>query len=288
MVKKRMDFFNIPIFIISFNRKETIKKCIERFQNDGYNNLIVLDNASTNNDLLAYLRTLDCKVYFLKKNYGHHVLWECGLFNEIIDKQYFVLTDPDVLPINECPTDYIKQFYEILQKYPNKTKVGFALKLDDLPETYKFKYDIIRFESFYWENRLQYHFPIYDAPIDTTFALYAPGGGKDLNTFYEGIRTGYPYIARHLGWYVNNFSQEDYYTGMANNFSTSMDNAAMNDFRRSVISKLSMRQNESIYPMIKSIFSANYVKTHASWTSVLRCVGYLLLKKIAVSLKLRE
>ena len=56
--------------------------------------------------------------------------------------------------------------------------VGFALKLDDLPENYKYKYDIIRFESFYWEKRMQYLFPIYDAPIDTTFAQYKPGGGS--------------------------------------------------------------------------------------------------------------
>lgn len=282
-----MDFYSVPIFIISYNRKDTIKKCIERFQEDGYNNLIILDNASTSKELLTYLKSLDCKVYFFKKNYGHHVLWECGLFNEIIDKQYFVLTDPDVLPIKECPSDYIKQFYEILQKYPNKTKVGFSLKIDDLPESYKYKYDIIRFESFYWEKRMQYHLPIYDAPIDTTFALYAPGGGKNIDNFYEGIRMGYPYEARHLGWYVNNFSQEDYYTGLNNKFSTSMDDAAINCFRRSVINQLSLRQNEHIYPMIKGIFSSDYIKTHASWGSVLHCVFYLLLKKIAVNLKLR-
>ena len=59
----------------------------------------------------------------------------------------------------------------LLEQHPEKTKVGFALKLDDLPENYKYKYDIIRFESFYWEKRMQYKFPIYDAPIDTTFAL---------------------------------------------------------------------------------------------------------------------
>ena len=115
---------------------------------------------------------------FFKKNYGHHVLWDCGLFDDIIKSEYYVLTDPDVLPIEECPSDYVEQFYRILEQHPEKTKVGFALKLDDLPENYKYKYDIIRFESFYWEKRMQYQFPIYDAPIDTTFALYRPGGGR--------------------------------------------------------------------------------------------------------------
>lgn len=172
------DFYNIPIFIISYNRKETLKLCVERFQKDGYKNLIILDNASTDEATLDYLKGLSCKVVFLKTNYGHHVLWDCGLFDDIIASDYYVLTDPDVLPIEECPSDYVEQFYRILEQHPEKTKVGFALKLDDLPENYKYKYDIIRFESFYWEKRMKYQFPIYDAPIDTTFALYKPGGSN--------------------------------------------------------------------------------------------------------------
>lgn len=282
MNESNFDFKNIPIFIISYNRKEVLQRCIERFQGDGYKNLIVIDNASTDKELLSYLKSLDIKIFFLNKNYGHHVLWDCGLFDDIIKKQYFVLTDPDILPIEECPTDYILQFYRILQLYPEKIKVGFSLKLDDLPETYKYKYDIIRFESFYWEKKIKYEFPIYDAPIDTTFALYRPLGGYDYKTFYDGIRTGYPYIARHLGWYIDNFSQEDYYSQAKNEFSTSLNDNAMDDFRRNVIGQLSLRQSLSIYPMIKDIYTINYIKKHASWFSVLQCVLYLLLKKMAV------
>ena len=282
-----MDFKNIPIFIISYNRKDTLQRCIERFQKDGYKNLIILDNASTDDELLTYLKMLKCKVYFLKKNYGHHVLWDCGLFEDIIKQQFFVLTDPDVLPIDECPTDYVEKFYEILQRHPDKTKVGFSLKIDDLPDEYKYKYDIIRFESFYWEKRIRYNFPIYDAPIDTTFALYCPSGGENRERFYDGIRTGFPYIARHLGWYVNDFSQENYYSNSGNSFSTSMDDTAMDHFRRCVISQLSVRQNQDIYPMIKDIFSVEFVEKNASWLSVFQCVFYLILTKLVVSLKLR-
>lgn len=66
---ENVDFYNIPIFIISYNRKETLKLCIERFQKDGYKNLIILDNASTDESTLAYLKDLSCKVRwsFLKK-----------------------------------------------------------------------------------------------------------------------------------------------------------------------------------------------------------------------------
>lgn len=51
-----------------------------------------------------------------------------------------------------------------------------CLKIINISTILYDKYDIIRFESFYWEKRMQYQFPIYDAPIDTTFALYKPGG----------------------------------------------------------------------------------------------------------------
>lgn len=280
------DFYNIPIFIISYNRKETLKLCIERFQNDGYKNLIILDNASTNKELLDYLHSLSCKVVFLKKNYGHHVLWDCGLFNDIIQHNYYVLTDPDILPTEECPSDYVEQFYHILKQYPDKTKVGFALKLDDLPEDYKYKYDIIRFESFYWEKRLKYKFPIYDAPLDTTFALYKPGTIKKEN-FYEGIRTGYPYVARHLGWYVNNFSQGDYYSYANSQISTSLSDSAMDGFRRSIIGQLAQKQNKNIYWVVRSICSHEFIKRHVSWQAIIMTTAYLVLKKIAVMMRLK-
>ncbi|WP_444210239.1 glycosyltransferase family 2 protein [Dialister succinatiphilus] len=284
---ENMDFYNIPIFIISYNRKETLKLCIERFQKDGYKNLIILDNASTDESTLAYLKDLSYKVIFFKKNYGHHVLWDCGLFNDIIKNKYYVLTDPDVLPIEECPSDYVEQFYRILEQHPEKTKVGFALKLDDLPENYKYKYDIIRFESFYWEKRMQYQFPIYDAPIDTTFALYKPGGVAVKNNFYNGIRSGYPYIARHLGWYVNNFSQADYYSNSVTQISTSLSDEAMNGFRCSVIGQLAIKQGKNLYEVMRLIYSPKFIRMHANWKSIIITIVYLLAKKIAVTLRLK-
>lgn len=282
---KTKDFYNIPIFILSYNRKETLRLCIEKFQKDGYKNLIILDNSSTDSETLAYLKKLSCKVIFLKKNYGHHALWDCGLFDNVITNNYYVLTDPDVLPIRECPSDYVEQFYHILEKYPYKTKVGFSLKLDDLPENYRYKYDIIRFESFYWEKRMQYQFPIYDAPIDTTFALYKPGRATIKEKFYDGIRTGYPYIARHLGWYVNNFSQTDYYSNSDIQISTSLSDEAMNDFRCSIIGQLAIKQTKNLYGVMRSIYSSEFINKHATWKSIAITIVYLLAKKITVILR---
>ena len=52
--------------------------------------------------MLEYLNKLNgnsVKVIFLDKNYGHKVLWEEHLFDDIIESSYYVLTDPDVIPI---------------------------------------------------------------------------------------------------------------------------------------------------------------------------------------------
>lgn len=80
------------------------------------------------------------------------------------------------------------------------------MKIDDIPDTYPYKWDIIRYESFYWNKILEDKYVLYDAPIDTTFALYAPGkrnAAYDNEGFTSGIRTGYPFVARHLPWYMN-------------------------------------------------------------------------------------
>ena len=149
-----MNFFSITIFIISYNRLDDLRKCISFLEKDGYTNLNIIDNASTDIELISYLKKLKHNVYFLEKNWGPYVLWESHLFDSIVENEYYVVTDPDIIPIEQCPSDYIEYFYSILQNYPEKTKAGFSLKLDDIPDSYPYKYDVWRGESFYWERRL--------------------------------------------------------------------------------------------------------------------------------------
>jgi hypothetical protein len=288
-IKNDKNFFLIPIFIISYNRLDVLKQSIEKFEGDGYHNLIIIDNASNDKKLLQYLHKIPYKVYFLKQNFGPRVLWECHLFDDIITSDYYVLTDPDILPIAECPPNYVEYFYHIILKYPTKRKVGFSLKIDDLPEEYPFKYDIIRFESFYWENKIIGEDILYEAPIDTTFALYRPGFIFN-NNFFDGIRTGYPYIARHLGWYYKNFNiqkQDEEYFTQENHFSTSLNNLAIQDFRRSVIRQLSYKQDADFYLLLKEIVSINFIKRHVTYFSVIKGFCYLLIKKLLISLNIK-
>lgn len=279
---KTGDFFSYPIFIISYNRMDTLKHMIEVLLKDGYKNLIILDNASTDKSVRNYLNGLQnpyIMVRFLEKNYGHTVLWDCHEFDDVIKNQYYVLTDPDVFPIEECPNDYVEAFWNILQNFPNKTKAGFSLKIDDLPDEYPFKYDIIRFESFYWENKLPYNFPIYDAEIDTTFALYRPGEIKKRK-FGEAVRTGGVYIARHQGWYVTSESVDNKYFTQNNVSSTSMNKRAMNVFQLVIIRNLLKKQNGDIYNIAHSVIPVDKIKENYTFIGIIRTFVYLIRKKI--------
>jgi hypothetical protein len=277
------NFYSIPIYIISYNRKNDLELLVNRLMNDGYKNINIIDNASKNIELLDYLKDVrkqGVKVFYMEHNYGHRVFWESHLFDDVIHNQYYVLTDPDVIPIDECPANYVEVFFDILQKYPDKIKVGFSLKIDDLPESYIYKYKIIRFESFYWEKILPYKFKIYDAPIDTTFALYRPVDKElDIN-FYDGIRTGEKYIARHLGWYENN-AIEEHYLSQDNISSTSLNKEAMEHFDIATIKRILENENldTSFFNMSRMIFSLEYLKKY-SIADILLGDVYLFLKKV--------
>ncbi|MBE6097680.1 MAG: glycosyltransferase [Schwartzia succinivorans] len=285
-----VDFYNIPIFIISYNRLNDLQRCVERYQKDGYKNIIILDNASTDEGLKSWLRTLSCKVFFLDENYGHHVLWDCHLFDDVLKDQYYVLTDPDVLPDETCPSNYVEVFYNILQKYPNKTKVGFSLRIDDLPDSYPFKWDCVRYESFYWEAVLPWEFRIYDAQIDTTFALYRPGSidHQTINTgrFFDGIRTGGLYKARHLGWYWDNISDNkvDMYYHAQNTISTSMSKDAMMRFAYEVITRLSLGKEMPFFSVVSTLASVQYIKKYIGFGVLIKTFSYVLCKLVYVKM----
>lgn len=242
-MNKNIDFKNIPIYIISFNRLEDLKLLIENLENKGYKNIHILDNKSTYPPLLEYYKNINHTIHYLDKNYGHMVFWECGQFDDVIKNQYYAISDSDILPVNECPDDFIELFYNILKKNPKFTKVGFSLKIDDIPDTFSKKEFMQTVESQFYilEHEFKYKGKkqlVYDASLDTTFALYKPN--IKLSKFTKGIRTGFPYQTKHLPWYKdeNNKSEEDIYyinhvkTGVSN-YSIDMTNKDLfNKFKR--------------------------------------------------------
>jgi hypothetical protein len=192
------DTRNIPIIINCFNRLNCLEILINRLTQDGYTNIHLLDNNSTYPPLLEYYKHTPYPVYRLDRNIGFLALWNCEVWNKFKNK-YYVYTDPDVVPADGCPDDYLHKFYLHLRKNPQLDKVGFSLQIDNLPDHYDKKEAVLKIESPFWKKPINPE--LYNASIDTTFALYRPGikGGFWL----RAGRTAPPYSALHLPWYQN-------------------------------------------------------------------------------------
>ena len=209
MQRAAVDLRSLPVFVIAHNRLTYLKRLLSWFEAAGVGNVNIIDNASTYPPLLDYLRACPHVVHRMPRNFGHLVLWESGSFDTIISKQSFLLSDCDILPVDECPSDVIDHLFEVLERYPNFTKVGLSLKIDDLPDCYALKSCVLEWERPFWEHSLEPG--LYEAAIDTTFAVYRPGIPPSDLRWWRSIRTAPPYAARHLTWYVNTSmpSEED-------------------------------------------------------------------------------
>jgi hypothetical protein len=214
---------NIPIIINNYNRLTYPKRLIAFLEENGYRNIVVIDNNSTYPPLLKFYESFSYEVIYEKINYGHLALWKSGLYKKFWTN-YFVYTDSDVVPIAECPADFLKTFKDKLDDHYNLDKIGFGIRIDDLPNSFSLKKNVVSYESRYWEKEVQPG--LYDAPIDTTFALYKPFSGLKNNEVYtlKAYRMGSPYLVHHLPWYVdsNNLSKEEQYYRETANASSSI------------------------------------------------------------------
>jgi len=149
------------------------------------------------------------QVIKLRDNIGCVSPWVRGVVKRLASNSYYIVSDPDVIPIKECPDDAVEYFYNLLQKYPQYQKVGFGLKIDDLPKHYQFHEEVIKWETQFYEKEIEPS--TYEAFIDTTFALYRPNATRGVGR--PCIRTGFPYLARHMPWYSNSdeLDQEEIY-----------------------------------------------------------------------------
>jgi hypothetical protein len=182
-------------------------RLIEFLEKNGYTNIIILDNDSTYPPLLEYYKRCVYRIVYLKENLGHTALNKCSLYNEV-KKDFFVYTDPDVLPVDECPDDFLKHFLDIMKKDLRLQKIGFSLKIDDLPDCYEKKQDVIRWEPTIHKKEVMPN--VFRAGIDTTFALHRPWVKTAyLSCNIKHYRVGYPYQARHLPWYENSKNPDE-------------------------------------------------------------------------------
>ena len=198
-----------PIIINNFNRLEYLKRVVSAVRARGYDNVYVIDNASSYEPLLEYYESEGLRVFYLDKNVGYLALWRTSI-GENFTHNHYAYTDPDIEPSDGCPADFISHFASHLKANPTLSKVGFGLELDDLPQRYVLRNEVRDHEAQFWKQPLGNG--LYFAAIDTTFALYRPRvvGGWWL----DAGRTSGKYLARHLPWYAdsaNPTEEERYY-----------------------------------------------------------------------------
>jgi len=197
-----------PVIITVRDRLTPLLSLLAWLDKVGQRDVWLCDNASTWPPMVEFLRTTSHRVVRNAVNLGHRAPWLSGIVADVGHDRYFVVSDPDVVPVDTCPHDAFAAFKRALQRNPGVDKVGFSLKIDDLPDTYRHRDDVITWEKQFWTTVAEPGF--YRAPVDTTLALYRPGLGHDNG---NALRSAPPYVARHLPWYVDSAhpSDEDRY-----------------------------------------------------------------------------
>lgn len=104
--KKILNIKDVPIIINNFNRLEYLLKLINSLTSRGYNNIYIIDNASTYPPLLDYYEKTPYPVFKLKENIGYLALWKTNIFKKF-KNSYYVYTDSDMEIEDFCPDDFM-------------------------------------------------------------------------------------------------------------------------------------------------------------------------------------
>ena len=203
-IQKRLDQLSkqpkdIPVFIICRDRVDSLTTLVTWLERHGMTKIVLIDNDSVYPPLVEYFAKTPYQVLRLFRNVGHTSPWKINIIRALVPKDFYIVTDPDVIPSEECPDDFLQYFLELHKKHFAHQKVGFGLRIDDLPDHYPPKSLVIDWEKQFWKTELSKE--VYEAGVDTTFALYKP-----YTYFYiihPSLRTGTPYTARHLPWYTD-------------------------------------------------------------------------------------
>jgi hypothetical protein len=178
----------------------------------------IVDNNSDYPPLLKYYEKCPHDVIPLNRNFGHKVVWDLALVQNFGITGRYIVSDPD-LDLTGIPDDFLDVMHRGLDKYSRFNKIGFSLEINDLPNSKEGNFIRDHAEAYYWTRPLDSLY--FDAPTDTTFAMYREG---HYNYFHPAIRTNRPYTAKHVPWYYLDFEslseEERYYFKSASDSSS--------------------------------------------------------------------
>ena len=207
-----MNWKDTPIFINNFNRLEIgFRDLLAWLKKAGMTSIAVIDNASSYPPLLDFYDSpaMDgIQLIHACANLGPEAFWRLDF--HLHQSGRFIVTDPDVVPDQDCPLDLVKKMHEVADRYA-PAKVGPAIRIDNIPDHFAQR-DHMRFcESDYWLRKYP-EGDCWNAAIDTTFATYEPtwtrwplveSGGV------QHVRLDFPYVVNHVPWFENSFNPSE-------------------------------------------------------------------------------
>jgi hypothetical protein len=197
-----------PVFIVCRDRLTGLTELLDWLERAGHaDEVYLIDNDSEWEPLLDFYATTRHTVIRTGSNTGHLAGWTLGLIHKHVRGRRFIVTDPDIVPIEDCPLDAVERMAAVLDKSSQAVKCGFGIKVDDIAEWCR--EGIQAWEAPFWrlyDSRIG----AYKAPIDTTFALHSPKSAA-RHRYKPAWRLPAPYLVRHLPWYSDplNLTAED-------------------------------------------------------------------------------
>ena len=218
---------NIPIVVICYNNYRYVANTlaqIAKINKDYYANIIILNNASTCPETIAYLKSVSCvsgvSGVSVINNVGNLGPWITHMNNRHIydllpDK--YIITDPDLKLNEKIPCNFIEILANLSDTYKT-SKIGFALDISDheqfhTTKEYMANQTIREWETQFWKKKIDTSsisadtaataaYELYDADIDTTFCLM---NKTNIMMGYDNkIRVAGDFTAKHIPWYIEN------------------------------------------------------------------------------------
>lgn len=212
------------VFITVWNRHSWLIPLCEDFEKAGLN-VILIDNVSTYEPCIEWLKNCHYQVLWMDQNYGPWAFFTTHLYKQYKDR-YFMISDSDQ-DISNVPSDFPEVLRKGLDEYKlhDVWKCGLSQECEDLPDN-ACANEIGAYEKGFWANKTSHGF--YHVAMDLGIAIYdrerrtenPTDTDENGHTWYNAIRAPRPYTSRHLDWYLTpeNMRTEDHYYFNSKNY----------------------------------------------------------------------
>lgn len=204
-----MNIKDIPLIIPNFNQLTFLRNLINWWK--WYypeNPIYVVDNRSDNQDLWEYYN-VSLNSDEVIPYHTNDFVFNLKDFLEQRKYNYYILSDPDIMPYPATPPNFLEIFKHAIDHY-GFHHAGFDLITEDIPDWNKKKAWIQGDEKALHgiPVEIEYTGQLYGgfkAPLDTTFALYKRDNGgwqapQSAENWTNSLRL---FKAYHLTWYIH-------------------------------------------------------------------------------------